>query len=267
MMQPAQFDAYLVRLGLGHLPKANEEGLALFQRAHRLSIPFENFDIHLGRGISIALDRVVDKLVRSKRGGYCFEHNALFSAGLAVLGFNVRPILARVWLVSAPGVVPPRTHVLSLVTIGDRQWIADAGFGGGYAPPMLLEADRVAEGPDGGRHRLVMDADHGWMLEREGSDGWRPQFSFSLDAVYDSDLVMSNHWTSTSPDSRFVRHRIASMVLPHGMAALQDCRYTRSSLTDKVDSEITSARMLQMRLSLVFGIDLERDQIAALNLL
>jgi N-hydroxyarylamine O-acetyltransferase len=266
MMQPAQFDAYLVRLGLGHLPHANEEGLAILQRAHRLAIPFENFDIQLGCGIHIGLDQVVDKLVYRKRGGYCFEHNALLSAGLAKLGFDVRPLLARVWLVSAPGVVPPRTHVLSLVTIGGRQWIADAGFGGGYAPPMPLEAGRVVEGPDGGRHRLVLDADHGWMLEREGGDGWRPQFSFTLDAVHDSDLAMSNHWTSTSPDSRFVRHRIASMVLPHGMAALQDRRYTRSSLTDKVDSEITSARMLQMRLSLVFGIDLEHDQIAALNL-
>ena len=266
MMEAAQFDAYLVRLGLGYLPDVDEHGLALLQRAHRLAIPFENFDIRLGRGISIALDHVVDKLVTRKRGGYCFEHNALFLAALARLGFDVRPVLARVWLVAAPGVVPPRTDVLSLVTIQGRPWIADAGFGGSYALPMPLEPERVVEGPDGARHRLIADTDHGWMLERDGGDGWRPQFSFTLAHVFDSDLAMSNHWTSTSPESRFVRHCIASAVLPHGMAALQDLRYTRSSLTDRVESEITSGRMLQMRLSLVFGIDLQRDEIEALGL-
>lgn len=266
-MQPTQLDAYLTRIGLGHLPKADAAGLTALQRAHRLAIPFENLDIRLGRGISLEPDQVFAKLVTHKRGGYCFEHNALFMAALTALGFTVRPLLARVWLVAAANIVPPRTHTLSLVTIGDEHWIADAGFGGSYAPPMKILPDHPVAAPDGTMHRLMADTLHGWMLERQAEDGvWRKQFSFTLGQVEASDLAMSNHWTATSPESRFVRSCIVSAVLPHGAASLQDLRYTRTSQTDRVESDITSIRMLQMRLSLVFGIDLEREEVEALGL-
>ncbi len=258
-------DAYLARIGLKSRPSADAEGLVAVQRGQRLNIPFENVDIALGRGISLDPRAVFDKLVTRKRGGYCFEQNQLLGRALTALGFQARPVLGRVWLF-APEHIPPRTHTLQLVMLDGAPWIADAGFGSSYWPPMPLIADRTVTGPDGSVHRLTPSAAHGWMLERMGSAEFQPQFSFTEDGVAEADLAMSNHWTSSWPGSRFVQNVIANICLPHGSAALTGLSYTRTNATGTVSSAITSPLMLQMRLSLVFGIDLTMDEVEALDL-
>ncbi|WP_420138107.1 arylamine N-acetyltransferase family protein [Sphingomonas sp.] len=268
-------DLYLARIGLAAAPPATAEGLIALQRAHRLAIPFENFDVILGRGIAIDSDAVFAKLVTAKRGGYCFEQNRLFEDALIALGFSVRPLLARVWL-GIQGAPPPKTHTLSLVTIDGQDWIADAGFGGSYAPPMPLADGETADAPDGARFRLMRDPLHGWMLERDGhaastdgrggGEGWQPQFSFTLDPVFTSDLLLSNFWTSTAPESRFRQLRIASIVLPQGFASLTDKSYRRRNGDKEASGEIEDPRVYRMRLSLLFGLDLTAEDVAALGL-
>ena len=110
-------DAYLARIALKERPLADAEGLAMLQRSHRLAIPFENLDIILGRGIRIDSESVFAKLVTAKRGGYCFEHNRLFLDALTALGFEARPLLARVWLGAEGGQARVR---LASVSVGIR---------------------------------------------------------------------------------------------------------------------------------------------------
>ena len=50
-------------------------------RAQLATIPFENFDILLGRSILLSPESLVDKLIARPRGGYCFELNGLFAHG------------------------------------------------------------------------------------------------------------------------------------------------------------------------------------------
>ena len=150
-------DAYLERLRLAAPPTADAAGLVRLQHAHRLAIPFENLDVRLGRPIAIDGASVFAKLVGARRGGFCFEHNRLFLDALAALGFEARALLARVWLGASE--VPPLTHTLSLVALGGEAWIADAGFGGSYAPPMPLVDGAEADAPDGARFRLTRDRD------------------------------------------------------------------------------------------------------------
>jgi len=230
--------------------------------------------VRLGRGIAIDGASVFAKLVVAKRGGYCFEHNRLFMDALTALGFQVRPLLARVWLGAQE--TPPLTHTLSLVTIAGRDWIADAGFGGSYAPVMPLEEGAEAEASDGATFRLDTDAARGWLLSRRGDPGstdgrgdgvgWQPQYSFDLAAVFDADLALSNHWTSTAPGSRFTQMTIASIVLPHGLAALTDRHYHRRAGDNTTRADLTDPRVYRMRMSLMFGIDLTPEEVAALAL-
>lgn len=267
-------DSYLARIRLPARPTVDGYGLVALQRAHRLSIPFENIDVALGRGIAIDSAAVFGKLVTAGRGGYCFEHNRLFLDALEALGFEARPLLARVWL--GVGETPPLTHTLSLVTLGSETWIADPGFGGSYAPPMPLVDGAAVDAPDGARFRLRRDDAHGWMLLRDGDpattdgrgvgEGWRPQYSFTEDMVWDSDLAMGNWWSSTAPASRFRQLVVASIVLPRGFASLTDRRYRRRSAEEEAAGEITDPRVYRMRMSLMFGIDLTRDEIAELRL-
>ncbi|WP_294392339.1 arylamine N-acetyltransferase [uncultured Sphingomonas sp.] len=268
-------DLYLARIGLSARPDPDAVGLVALQRAHRLSIPFENLDVLLGRGIAIDSGAVFAKLVTARRGGYCFEHNRLFLDALNALGFVARPLLARVWL-GQPGPIPPRTHTLALVTIDGQDWIADAGFGGSYAPPMPLAEGETASAPDGATFHLAHDPLHGWMLEREGdhrftdgrttSAGRHPQFSFTLDPVFPADLALSNHWTSTAPESRFRQTSIVSLVLPQGFASLTDRSYRRRNGDREAEGVIDDPRVFRMRLSLLFGLDLTAEEVAGLGL-
>lgn len=262
---PFDIAAYLARIGLPEPPAPDADGLFAVQRAHRLAIPFENLDIPLGRGISLDPEHLFDKLVLHRRGGYCFEQNGIFLSALHALGFEARPLLARVWLFAED--VPPKTHMLILVTLPSGEWIADAGFGGAYAAPMPLVEGEVL-GPDGAWHRLIRDDAFGWVLERRGGDEgeWIRQYSFTTAPIWPSDIGLANHFTATQPGGRFTSNVVASIILPNGLAALTNRDYTRYSASGAERAEISSAKMLQLRLSLVFGIDLSSEEIAALNL-
>lgn len=230
--------AYLRRIGLGSAPAADPAGLAVIQAAHRRAIGFENLDVRLGRPIRIDGDAVFDKLVTRGRGGYCFEQNRLLADMLAELGMPGRPLLARTRLGIAPDVIPPRTHVLLLLDLAGEPWIADAGFGGSYVPPLPLVDGATIHTQDGAVHRLRRVGQRGdltgeWLLERAGPvkatdgraalhNGWQAQYSFDLTQVAPNDLEQCNHWTSLWPDSRFMLHEIVSIALPDGFASMTD---------------------------------------------
>jgi N-hydroxyarylamine O-acetyltransferase len=119
-------DAYLTRIGLDHRPS-----LAELHRAHACSVPFENLDPHRGVPVSLDEDDLQQKLVREKRGGYCFEQNLLLKHALEALGAEVELILARVTMGASRDAVRPRSHLLLRVRAEGGVWHADVGFGAG----------------------------------------------------------------------------------------------------------------------------------------
>lgn len=94
-------DAYLDRIGHPRVPPS-ADGLRSLHEAHVRAIPFENVDVVLGTHPGLQLDRISDKLVRGRRGGYCYEHALLFAAVLEHLGYAVQRRIARVgrWTLS-----------------------------------------------------------------------------------------------------------------------------------------------------------------------
>lgn len=276
MENQVMLDAYLARIGLTARPAPDAEGLEAVQRAHRLSIGFENLDVMLGRPIRIDLPTIADKLIARGRGGYCFEHNALLGAMLTALGLPNRPLLGRVWLGSdwpgEPDAIPPQTHTLRQTTIAGEPWIADAGFGGSYVPPLPLADGAEAPTPDGALHRLRRVGADGaatgeWLLERAGPagttdgrarahDAFQPQYSFSLAQVAPVDLELSNHWTFTRAGTRFTSACLVSIVLPDGFASLSGRRLSVHQGGAGEVSEIASAAAWREVLGDLFRIDL-----------
>jgi N-hydroxyarylamine O-acetyltransferase len=263
-MQPAELAAYLDRIGVSRAERADLETLTAVQRAHRLAITFENLDIPLGRGVSLAPEAVVDKLVARRRGGYCFEQNSLLLAALRAIGFEARPLLARVWLLADE--TPPKTHTLNLVTIEGADYAVDAGFGGSYVPPLPLVEDAPVTTEDGARHRLLRDPEHGWMLERDPGTGWGRQYSFTLTPVWRADLETANHFTATLPGTRFTSLRIASKTLSDGYASLVDRTLTISRKSVSQAREIESAEEYRAVLAGTFALDLSMAEVEALKL-
>src|ERR1051325_366706 len=115
-------DAYLARIGHTGSREASLATLRALHLLHVGAIPFENLDVLLGRGIRMDLESVEQKLVRDRRGGYCFEQNTLFAAVLRALGFKVDAFLARVrWNVPQENRTP-LTHMILRVEIDGRPW-------------------------------------------------------------------------------------------------------------------------------------------------
>src|SRR3954464_14618414 len=89
-------DAYLARIEYSGPRDATAKTLRAVHRAHATHIPFENLDILLGKSIPLDLPSLQRKLVHDRRGGYCFEQNALLAAALESLGFKITRLAARV---------------------------------------------------------------------------------------------------------------------------------------------------------------------------
>lgn len=210
-------EAYLNRVGLDENVSPTENGLDALHRAQTYSIPFENFDIHLGRGISLEPQLLFDKLVNHQRGGYCFELNYLFGMTLDAFGFERRPLLARVHYV---GELTSRAHLLNLVHFGDRDWITDVGFGSvQLRAPIPLERDRIVSN-DGLEFRLIASGNFGTMLQVLEDGDWKDLYSFDMGHVWPIDIETGNYFTSTHPDFFLTRARVAVRTNPFGKSTL-----------------------------------------------
>jgi N-hydroxyarylamine O-acetyltransferase len=244
-------DAYLERVGLSSPPPADEEGLRLLQRAQHFAIPFENLDIHLGRGVDLDPAIVFAKLVLRPRGGYCFELNGLLDRAQNACGFASRPLLARVHLEGDPSA---RTHQLCLVTIEGREWIVDAGFGGG-GPREPLPLAEGASFDDGVQAcRLVRRDPWGWLMQTLDQGEWKDSYSFDRGVVTANDVRLGNWFTSTSPDTHFTRVRTVSRPTEAGRISLRDLVWTEIA-HGKEESRTVDPREYLLLLADRFGID------------
>ncbi|KUJ70011.1 acetyltransferase [Streptomyces albus subsp. albus] len=203
-------DAYLARIGWSGERRADAGTLRSLHRAHLRGVPFENLQPLLGSAPSLALPDLEAKLVRSRRGGYCYEHNTLFAAVLEAFGFGVTRLAARV-RVGGGTAVRPRTHMLLLAEVPGEDggsYLADVGFGasGGLYEAIPLVAD--AEVRDGARrHRLVREPHRGledlWVLQAFQDGGWADQYAFTREPFEQVDYEVINWHIATNPRSPF----------------------------------------------------------------
>ncbi len=121
--------AYLNRVGITVQAVSDAAGLRSLHRAHQLTVPFENLSIHLGEPVSLDERDLIGKIVRRRRGGFCYELNGAFALLLEALGARVSRVAARVY--GEAGLGPPFDHLALIVRPGDGSgpWLADVGFG------------------------------------------------------------------------------------------------------------------------------------------
>jgi N-hydroxyarylamine O-acetyltransferase len=207
--ESADIGAYCARIGYAG---PREPTLAVLQAVvagHSAAIPFENLDVLLKRAIRLDLPSLYEKLVRGRRGGYCFEHNLLLLDVLRALGFCAAGLAARVQWGRPAGTIGPRTHMLVRVDLPEGSHIADVGFGG-LTPtaPLALAAGRE----QATRHEpfRIVAAGSEFDLEAKLGEAWSSLYRFSLQEQVPADYEVANWYTSTHPDSLFVRNLIAS---------------------------------------------------------
>lgn len=247
-------DAYLQRLDYSGESTPTADTLNVLHRSHLYRLPFENFDIQLGRGIDLAPEVVFNKLVHNKRGGYCFELNGLFLLVLKTFGFDARALLARVRISGTP---TGRGHQIEPITIQGRQWIADVGFGADTPrTPIPLELNKPAA-HDGQTVRLVGSEYFGIMLQALKNDQWMDLYSFDLNHVLPVDIDYGNHFTATHPTSLFVLARVAALPIQNGAITLFNNTLTKSIDGESRGQELAEGQAYIDALKTHFGIELD----------
>ncbi|WP_197041885.1 arylamine N-acetyltransferase family protein [Sandarakinorhabdus oryzae] len=255
------FADYFNRIGLQRPQGVTRDTLAALQFAQRAAIPFENIDVLLGRGISTEPAAIFTKLVTQRRGGYCFEQNQLLAGALTELGVAHRLVLARVWLGATE--MPAHTHLAVVAEMAGQAWLLDAGFGGGYCPPLPLVTGSVASDGEGARYHLHHDPGIGWILDREANGSLVRQYSFTLAEVFPADIRLCNHWTSTHKASRFTQLLVVNRVTAAGRLGLTGGDFVRVADGRSTHASITRDRLGPL-LADEFGLELDPADTAAL---
>jgi N-hydroxyarylamine O-acetyltransferase len=212
-------DAYLNRIGYTGSRDVNVETLRGVHRAHLYAVPFENLDVVLKRPIRLDPASLQQKIVADRRGGYCFESNALFMYGLQALGFTVTPLAARVLWERTDPTLPPRTHMLLMVDLEEGLFLADVAFGGQTPPQPLSFAVGMEQATTHEPYRLRRTADGELELEALMAGQWSVLYRFTLHPQQPVDFEHANWYVSTHPDSFFANNLIAA--IPG-----EGCRYT-----------------------------------------
>lgn len=228
--------------------------LAGLLRAHVLKIPFENFDILLGRGVRLDLDSVQSKLVHGRRGGYCFEHGTLFGAVLEKLGFQTARHTARV-ILFGPVTAAPRAHMFLTVRLPEGSFVADPGFGLFTSRvPIPLVYGQKARG-DYETHWMVRDGKR-WMLRVQVGESPRDAWVTTLEQDNPADFEMGNHFTATHPASPFVNRIMISALTEEGRVTLinRDAKIWRENKPSP--AQIADRPALRQFLIKYFGFDL-----------
>jgi N-hydroxyarylamine O-acetyltransferase len=250
MSAELDLNAYLGRIGLLERPAADAAGLRALHFAHATRIPFENLDIQMGLPIRLDLESLQAKLVQRRRGGYCFEHGTLFLAVLRTLGFEVIPCEARVRMGAMT--VGPRTHMLLLARVDGRTWLCDVGFGGegllhpvpvdGQAHEQFLNSYRVT---GEGKLQVLQSFHHGV---------WEDLYAFVPEERFPIDFEVGNHYTSTHPESRFIKTLTAQLPGPEVRYILRNRAFAELRGDSVTGRELTREEVIPT-LERVFGIE------------
>jgi N-hydroxyarylamine O-acetyltransferase len=252
----AHLDAYFRRIGYDGPVEPAPEVLHHLHELHPRHIPFENLTPFCGEPVPLDPAQLYRKLVASRRGGYCFEHNLLFAGVLTAVGFRVSGLSARVHLGAALEAFPPRSHMLLLVESAHERWLADVGFGG---LTLTAPLDFRIRTPQQTPHEkfMISDQKETYFLSAEVAGKWRILYSFDLQAQQLCDYEIVNWYLSNHPASRFTTGLMLARAAPEGRHALRDRRYSFHPVDEgaSVSRTLDDTGQLLAVLDEAFGID------------
>ncbi|MGV9919213.1 arylamine N-acetyltransferase family protein [Streptomyces cellulosae] len=221
----ATTDAYLRRLGMERPARPTPDALRELHLRHLRTVPFENLSVHLGEEIVLDEKRLLDKVVKAGRGGFCYELNGAFGALLTALGYDVTLLAARVYGDGGRLGIPYDHLALRVRTEDGGDWLADVGFGAHFHLPLafgereeqrdpagvfrIAEAEPDAAGVRGG-HDAAGAADLDVL--RDG----RPVYRLETRPRALADFTAGAWWHRTSPHSHFTRSLVCSRVTDDG---------------------------------------------------
>ncbi len=210
LMPPQNFklEEYFSRIGYKNGRECTLENLKEMMRCQLYTIPFENVDVwHYKKIVSLEPAHIVEKLVHTHRGGYCYELNGLFCMALESLGYEYEMLAARPRYNYTSR--RPRTHMVLLVHCEGEEYLCDLGFGGyGLRAPINLKDLGVQVPQNVDKFMLVKEGEE-FVLQVLLEGKFADLYSFTLEPQEWVDYSIANYFNSTSKETVFTNKKIA----------------------------------------------------------
>jgi N-hydroxyarylamine O-acetyltransferase len=245
-----QLSDYLLRIGYQGDVQPDLDSLIRIHRFHALNIPYENLDVQLERPLDQNIERIFQKIVTNRRGGWCYEQNGLLEWVLREIGFEVTRVVGGMERREG-GNATLGNHLVLLVHL-DRTYIADLGVGDGSRIPLpLVEGTHEADG-------LI------YRLERIEDDYWRfhnhsfavpTSFDFRQEPADEKLIAQVCHELQVSPDSTFVQNFVAQIMRKDSITCLTGKVMRHKTSSGSTKTILGSALELEHTLGEVFGIE------------
>ena len=230
MYNQSQIKKYFERIKYAGNYDVSFENLALIQKHHLFSIPYETLDQMNEVSLSLEPEAVYEKIVLGNRGGYCFETQGLLCYVLRTLGYDVVQYAGR--FMNEPGVIQMRRHRILIVTLGDKRYLCDVGMRAETSRVPLELTLGIVQTDGVGEYRFEKDDFYGWVLYQKLPDKqWKPLYAFTEEVQIDDDFVMPSFYCEKHPDSPF--NKIMKIAI-----------YTPDSNLNIVDNEFESSKFL-----------------------
>jgi N-hydroxyarylamine O-acetyltransferase len=208
-------DAWLRRIAYRGPLAPTLEALRGLVIAHAHAIAYESLDVMLGRVPRLDVAALQNKMVYEQRGGYCFEQNMLFRAGLRSLGYRVTSLQGRVVRGMAIDAPRPAIHMLLQVDLPHGPHLADVGFGNLAPTAPLLLAPQVEQTTPHGVMRFVEVAGE-LTLQSLIGERWEHIYRVIPYPRFDAEYEVANWYTATHPDAPYLHNMIAARPLLDG---------------------------------------------------
>jgi N-hydroxyarylamine O-acetyltransferase len=208
-------NAWLARIGYSGPVTPTLETLNRLIFAHSHSIAYETLDIMLGHPPKLDVATLQHKMIAGNRGGYCFEQNMLFRAGLRSLGYRITSLQGRVVRGLAIDAPRPAIHMLLKVELPEGTYLADVGFGNLAPTSALLLAPQIEQETP---HEVMRFIDVGGELTLQArlNQGWQHIYRVIPYPRYDCEYEITNWYTATHPDTPYQGNIIAAKPGPKG---------------------------------------------------
>ncbi len=241
--------AYLDRIGYTGPVAPTLECLNGIHRCQALSVPYEALDILFGRTVDRDVQRIFDRVVTKKRGGWCYELHELLAWALREIGFRVRLVTAGIHRREF-GDVKIGNHTAVLVDL-DRTYLADLGLGDGIRETIPLAEGTYRQG------RLTFSLERlpdGWWRFQNHAFSFPTNFDFRDDQPLDEALV--DRFTDEyrhSPDSMYVLNLVCQIMQDDTVTCLTG-RVMRHKTPDGTSKRLIGKDDFEEVIASTFGI-------------
>jgi N-hydroxyarylamine O-acetyltransferase len=249
----AKLRQYFERIDYGGPATPSQATLQAVHAAHVFSVPFENIDVQLGRAVRIDIADAFQKIVVTRRGGWCYEQNGLFGWALTCIGFDVTRIAAAVMRQDV-GDASRASHLCLLVKVPEsgQVFLADVGFGGSMIEPIPLLVAEHCQAPF--KLRLEETDDGFWRFSEAAGDNIFG-YDFVVEPACEGRLAAKCNLLQSDPDSTFVLNLVAQRRLQDSHRTIRGKVLTTVTRSGTESLQLRSAQELVTTLRQEFQLD------------